>query len=65
MAKWFMRVICVLIPLLGFFIAIGLLAFKKSDRADEALFFSFIGVFVFFVILVPLFLFLRFVVFPI
>lgn len=64
MWKWIVRIICLLFPLLGFMIAIGLWAFKKSDRADEALFFSFVGVFFFIVIVIPLILLLRFVVFP-
>jgi hypothetical protein len=57
---WPVRIICLLLPLLGFFIAIGFWMAKKNERADEALFFSFIGIFVSIVILLPLFLFFRF-----
>jgi hypothetical protein len=64
MWKWIMRIICLLFPIpVGFFVAIGLWIFKQDERADEALFFSFIGIFVSIVILLPLFLLLRFTLF--
>lgn len=64
MWKWFLRIFCLIVPVAGFFIAIGLWLFKKPDLADEVLFFSFAGIFVFIVVIIPLILLLRFVIFP-
>lgn len=58
--KWIIRILCLLLPLLGFFIAFALKLFRKDDRADEAIFLSFIGIFVSIVVLLPLWLLFRF-----
>lgn len=63
--KWTMRIICLLLPLIGFFIALGLKLFRKDDRAEEALFFSFVGIFISIVVLLPLWLFFRFTLFAV
>jgi hypothetical protein len=47
------------IPLVGFLIAIGLWIAGKSEKADQVLFFSFIGIFVGLLIELPLMLVLR------
>lgn len=52
------RIVCILLPLAGIFIAIQFWLFRQADRADETLFFSFAGIFVN-IILLPLFLFAR------
>jgi hypothetical protein len=54
-----LRIICLFLPLPGFIIAILFWLFKREDRADDLLFFSFIGLLVNVIILLPLFLVLR------
>lgn len=61
---WPVRIICLLLPLVGFLIAIAFWITKKDEKADETLFFSFIGIFVSIVILLPLFLLFRFATWP-
>jgi hypothetical protein len=41
-----LRIIALLFPLVGFIIAIILWLCKQENRADELLFFSFVGIFV-------------------
>jgi hypothetical protein len=43
---WTLRIICLLVPLLGFIIAILMWAFRNEKLADDLLFFSFVGIFV-------------------
>jgi hypothetical protein len=52
-------IFCVLLPLVGFFIAIGFWAFKREDKADKILFSCFVGLFVNILVLLPLTLILR------
>lgn len=51
-----LRIICLFLPLPGFILAILFWAFRQEDRADDLLFFSFVGIFVNAIILLPLFL---------
>lgn len=53
------RIICLLFPFIGLIIAIKLWLFKQDNRADEALFFSFLGIFVNVFLLLPVFLVVR------
>jgi hypothetical protein len=53
---WTLRIICLLVPLLGFILAILMWAFRQEKMADDLLFFSFVGIFVCFVLVIFFFL---------
>lgn len=48
------RIFCVVLPVLGIFLALGTWIVGKSERADELLFFCFVGIFFNILVVVPI-----------
>jgi len=49
-----LKIICIVFPFIGFFIAIGSWLFKKEEAADELIFFCVVGIFVNIFVFLPL-----------
>ena len=54
-----LKIICILFPFIGFFIAIGAWLFKKEEAADELIFFCIVGILVNIFVFLPLGLLVR------
>jgi hypothetical protein len=54
-----LKIICILSPLIGFFIAIGSWLFKKEEAADELIFFCIVGILINIFVFLPLGLLIR------
>jgi len=54
-----LRIVCLLFPIIGIFVAIGFWLAKKPVRADELLFLCFVGIFVNIILALPAILIIR------